>query len=114
MIEKLEKRPYEMKHLPEDCEYLLLKKPECDIAYVALQRVSGKSVSVHLHVINWSHTGLKVMLRDWQKIKNHQQKLGIKLLIAANEDIHDEKWPRFIELFGFKNPILVSYATQEI
>jgi hypothetical protein len=82
-------------------------------AYVAIE-VLGTFASLHTEMIKWSHNIAKMMQIDWEAIKFICKQIGIKEVIASNNDVKDKKWPKFIRLFGFDEPEPILASRQEI
>lgn len=70
--------------------------------------------SFHSEHIRWNHKVARSMIEDWKKIKSICKSRGVKELIATNANVNDKRWPKYIRLFGFKEPTLVSVSKQEI
>jgi len=87
-------------------EFSYKKEP---YAYIAIE-VIGTFASAHTEMMKWSHNIAKTMRTDWEEIKSICRSLGVKEVVASNNDVNDKRWPKFIRLFGFDepNPILVS------
>lgn len=105
-------RPEEMSHLPDRCEFFLLKRSK-DIAYMALDIVSSDA-GIHLHMINWSHSVYKELKLEWEEIKDFLRMREVSRVIATNSDLDDWRWPKFIKMFGFPKPAMLKISKLEI
>lgn len=113
MIQTIEK-PEEFNHLPDNCSWISLNNGAGLIAYLGIQRINTESAAIHMHVLRWSHNVLKTLKIDWQAIVKALHGDGVRYLIAANDDIGDTRWPKFIKYFGFPEPKLTKYSKQEL
>lgn len=103
-----------MSHLNK-CTWLQISNKNDDIiAYLAIEKITNEVAGIHLEVIRWTHKNMIVLLRDWKTVIARSKSQGIRYLIAANPDIEDPVWPRFIKWFGFPEPITVRTSKQEI
>lgn len=81
--------------------------------FIAIE-IAGQIASTHIHIFRWSHGIKKSLAQDWEEIKNICKSNGVQQIIASNQDIDDDRWPKFIKMFGFGVPQLVYMSKQEI
>jgi hypothetical protein len=115
MVKRLSKRPdgyfidaHNDKFLWFELSYK--KKP---YAYAAIEML-GTFASLHTEMVAWSHNIAKVMQIDWEEVKFICKGLGVKELIASNDNVNDKRWHKFIRLFGFSEPKPILVSRQEI
>jgi len=82
-------------------------------AYAAIE-ILGAFASLHTELIRWNHNIAKTMQIDWEEIKFICKCLGIKEMVASNNDVNDKRWPKFIRMFGFDSPKPILVSRQEI
>jgi len=83
-------------------------------AKVRVDIINNQYASFHSENLRWSHNIAKSMKKDWEWLKNWCREKGIIELVASNSDIGDKRWPKYIRLFGFPEPQLVSVSKQEL
>jgi len=115
MVKRLRNKPYGyFKDAPINnflwFEFSYKKEP---YAYIAIE-VIGAFASAHTEMVKWSHNIAKTMKTDWEEIKSICRSLGVKEVVASNNDVNDKRWPKFIRLFGFDEPKPILVSRQEI
>lgn len=116
MLNKLSFRPGVFDYLP-DCQdnlYFEVTAEDLHCAFVAVQVVLDTG-HIHIQVPKWTKIAGKMIVQDFQKLKEILIRMGVKTLVASNENIEDEeRWTKFIELFGFPAPDKILVSTREI
>lgn len=113
MITKLDYHPKIMQHLSEDHRFFLLSNHDGDYCYLALKFKDHEGM-IHLEMLRWSAGVKKSILKDWEGILEYCRNMECKQLVAINKDYQDEKWPKFIAMFGFNDVKTISISGREI
>ena len=106
-------KPKEFDRLPNNCICLLSRNNGSNIAYIGLDIVNDQA-GIHFHSIKWSHNGFKTLRKDWKVLVKFLFNEGVRYIIATNDDVNDDRWHKFIKLFGFPEPSLVKISKLEI
>lgn len=69
-----------------------------------------------LHLIfNRSMTGVyRQAKKDWDELKRLLKTYGVKKLVATNENIKDDRWPKLLKMFGFPKPRNIWISSKEV
>ena len=70
--------------------------------------------SIHTEITRWSHKVARSLIEDWKEIKEICRFGGATQAIASNDDMQDDRWFKFIRLFGFPEPQPVLISKQEL
>ncbi len=85
--------------------------------YGYLGLVPGKKVGwaeIHIHIDRWDHTVLRYMkMVLLPELKAICRELGISRLVGKKQG-HDPRWSKFIQHFGFSEPVVVQMAYMEV
>ena len=81
-------------------------------AYVGIDYIEDVA-SFHINVLSWSHNIAKQLKQDWGGLKLKCKMNGVKRLVASHQE-NDEKWKKFIKMFGFSDPKYILVSEQEL
>jgi hypothetical protein len=79
-------------------------------AYLALD-YNLPAVAVHFEVLRWSKEILREMVAGWPTVLEHIRSKGCVQVVACNNNITDQRWPKMLAHFGFAPPQIVSVST---
>lgn len=79
-------------------EDIVLDHPEYQLSLEEYRRGEDQMVFIHLYVWkDWSAKLLKRFMHEWKILRKH-----VTCPLYACADIDDDKWSKFVQLFGFK------------
>jgi hypothetical protein len=76
----------------------VIDRPEYKLEVEELRNGEASMVFVHLSVHEWSRASLKRMLEEFALLR---ELIDVPLFAMSHNS--DEKWQRFVSLFGFKH-----------
>lgn len=85
---------------------------EGDIAYAGIIETSHANI-LHLDVVNFSHSKLKVLLSEWEMVKKlcSYSKLSNLTVTYGVDWAEPEKWKKLVNMFGFPEPMAMMCST---
>ena len=119
MFYKLTKKPLGYFPKPSDnVTWYDLFNEDGTYAYGVVEVLAPAAVSIHINMIRWSASVRKSLTEDWKEFKVLCRSYNIKTIVApilaSGNGPKDNKWRKFIKLFGFPEPKLILSAQQEI
>ena len=111
MIKQID-RPHEFSHLSKDSLYLELSDKKGVYGFAGIDKIRDLA-ALHYQSLRWSHGILKQMRFDFDEIITMLKKLGTKRLIASYPEINP-RWPKFIKLLGFPDPVKIMISEMEV
>jgi len=113
LIRELKQQPEIFKHINAPCYYFQVEKDNRIFCWIAVHD-EGPVAGVHVEVESWTNVVRKQLESDWESLKDILRSKGITALYATNSEHENKQWIRFINLFGFGDPIVISISYQEI
>jgi len=99
--------------LPDHYIWLELYDNKGTYGYVGVEIISIWA-SIHTEITRWNHKVVRSLINDWKEIKSICRREGATQAIASNNDLQDDRWPKFIGLFGFPEPHIILISKQEL
>lgn len=114
MLFKLNKKPEGLfNNQPDDLMWIEMFDINGTYGYMGLGSV-GDAATVHVEITRWVPSVAKSAAEDWKEVKCEVAVVGKKRIIASYDGNEEEKWKKFIKLFGFGRPRAVLIAEQEV
>ena len=107
------KKPDVYEGLTADLLYLELTDDKGVYAYMAFDFNVTDIAVLHIEMNRFSHKVLRQMLKDWEDIKDLLKRYYIRQMVVTVVEA-DEKWAKFVSIFGFKDIKKQYTAIQEL
>ena len=112
MIKNINTKPDIFNHVPEPTICFSLLDNEKIYGYI-IYNVVGELAGIHSEIFKWNHIIARKLKKDFDSTARKVKKLGVKKIVASHLG-KDEKWEKFIKLYGFPKPQLTMMSIKEV
>jgi len=112
VLRKLENKPEKVfDDIPEDhkCDWYESHDKRGCFGHVALHFYDENNCAeVHLSIHRWTLETARISRHlGMQEIVNVCKKKGVSMMVATNENVDDQRWPKLLKMMGWPKPELV-------